>query len=1211
MDQFERTSPGGSGGLLRACIPQGCVSELAVGQRRSSPLSCSGSHAEVAIRAAEKPESAMSSAERARLHHLAPLMLAGAEPILAVASKHDVVAAEAPPACEAQVVADISGAAFCKVTMELALKLQPRSPKEGCGTEAVGSVAVNLPSVLRCYVPPAARAVRPRCSGVDSAVAHPEVAPAITGEGSRLEPVLRLVQLEHLDVCASAGAPDAPVAAAWQWQPGVGSETATSSTGSSALAGSWSVSEAPASLSVPVGGAALTACAQARVEMRPDVYRTSFAGRVFSLRIRATFLCNVVADGHMLALAFPLPSALPLAPAPITASAGAEAHADAACRAELAGAAAHATISAHVCVREPACGGGLCDVVSPTHALRLQGLGQAQCTVISSCRPSGRSSAAAGAEPDPSGRADDRCRSALLMLEPVNKALCWDNLNPTPEAVEAVATRLAELRRSNRRSGSTGPIECFDDAIWQLLEPPALRAMSAVPRAGITASIGSAILAATAAPASAAALQSSASAATVSAPAAPSSAALQLLRPDQLPRHIAIVMDGNGRWAKTRGLPRSEGHAAGVEAIHRVIRACRRLGVPFLTLYAFSAQNWGRPRDEVRALMALLIDFVHTDCEELVANGVRLLVNGDESRLPSVARDGLQRLVRASAGNTGLTLVLCLSYGGREEIAGAVAAACADAAAGKLDPRSVGVDTVRAYMPHPCVPDPDLLIRTSGELRISNFLLWQLAYTELHVTPALWPDFSDKHLLEALGAFASRERRFGKTGEQIKAAAAAAACGSAGAAKAASTGSAASTNKIEAARADSTSVSSSGAAAGSNTAGFTVQQLLDGAAEGAGDCAGNDSGIRNPSARRGCGARARAWAQCAYVHGIGAVLSFGSAHGFAAVAPAAGQAAGQAKGLPAAASSKEELASLLASSVLSKDSEADKHAARRHNINSNSSSGVALLPALLLVLVGFISAFVAPPLLRTAIATLSASATVMAALPPALFGPSAWFGAANNGAVERPLAPGALPSKFAAAQAGACEAGGAAGSCSWQTFSDRSSTGASTGGHKLQTTPDAWRVHTTTPHAALAATPQEVTISPAAGAAGACSHSLDDSDISSDATASGGAVTGDGDGTDAATAPGQPFSPSPSSASSSRGAPQVELPVKRTGPRFGAAVPPLRSSRAAAVGLTSGSVDAAHAAADDDDVADHSDDDAAIGAGGWAADVPPSPVVYA
>jgi undecaprenyl diphosphate synthase len=236
----------------------------------------------------------------------------------------------------------------------------------------------------------------------------------------------------------------------------------------------------------------------------------------------------------------------------------------------------------------------------------------------------------------------------------------------------------------------------------------------------------------------------------------------------QLPRHVAVIMDGNGRWAQARGLRRADGHRAGVSAIHTLIRAARRLRIPFLTLYAFSAQNWARPDAEVKALMALLGDFVATDLEELCANGVRLLVNGDEARLPLGVRGGLARMVESSAGNRGLTLCLALSYGGREEIAGAAAAACRAAAAGALDPAALTVDAFRAFLPHPHSPDPDLLLRTSGELRVSNFLLWHIAYAEIFVSAALWPDFGDEALAEALSAYAARERRFGKTGEQVR-----------------------------------------------------------------------------------------------------------------------------------------------------------------------------------------------------------------------------------------------------------------------------------------------------------------------------------------------------------------------------------------------------------------------------------------------------------
>ena len=235
-----------------------------------------------------------------------------------------------------------------------------------------------------------------------------------------------------------------------------------------------------------------------------------------------------------------------------------------------------------------------------------------------------------------------------------------------------------------------------------------------------------------------------------------------------LPRHIAVVMDGNGRWAQSRGLKRSAGHRAGVNAIHELIRSCRRLRIPYLTLYAFSAQNWTRPEEEVRILMTLLAEFVATDLQELCANGVRLIVNGEINKLPPPARNGLLRMISASRYNTGLTLCLALSYGGREEIVGGVLAACRAAVAGLLDPNTLTPESFRNFLPHTDIPDPDLLIRTSGELRVSNFLLWQIAYTELYVTNTLWPDFDEAELTKALLSYANRERRFGKTSAQIQ-----------------------------------------------------------------------------------------------------------------------------------------------------------------------------------------------------------------------------------------------------------------------------------------------------------------------------------------------------------------------------------------------------------------------------------------------------------
>jgi undecaprenyl diphosphate synthase len=235
-----------------------------------------------------------------------------------------------------------------------------------------------------------------------------------------------------------------------------------------------------------------------------------------------------------------------------------------------------------------------------------------------------------------------------------------------------------------------------------------------------------------------------------------------------IPRHVAVVMDGNGRWATQRGLPRSAGHEAGVETIHRIIRACRRIGIQFLTLYAFSTQNWSRPGPEVRTLMSLLNRFVSTDCSELVANGVKLLVVGDLNRLPSSARTGLERLMEVSKSNSGLTLILALSYGGREEIVAVTAKIAKAAMSGDLDPNSISPNVFQSFLQYPSVPDPDLFLRTSGEFRISNFLLWQIAYSEIVVSPVLWPDFDDNAFINALLVYAKRERRFGRTSEQVR-----------------------------------------------------------------------------------------------------------------------------------------------------------------------------------------------------------------------------------------------------------------------------------------------------------------------------------------------------------------------------------------------------------------------------------------------------------
>lgn len=235
------------------------------------------------------------------------------------------------------------------------------------------------------------------------------------------------------------------------------------------------------------------------------------------------------------------------------------------------------------------------------------------------------------------------------------------------------------------------------------------------------------------------------------------------VRSRPLPRHVAIIMDGNGRWAEARGLPRIAGHREGSESVRAVTRAARRVGLEALTLYAFSAQNWARPSDEVAALMDLLAEFLDSQRSEIMENSIRLAAIGELDRLPDFVTERLERLRRESAGNAGLTLTLALSYDGREEIAQA-----ARRAAG---PKGARFDTadIEAGLWTAGLPELDLLIRTSGERRISNFLLWQCAYAELAFSDVLWPDFRELELLQALSEFQTRERRFGLTGAQVAA----------------------------------------------------------------------------------------------------------------------------------------------------------------------------------------------------------------------------------------------------------------------------------------------------------------------------------------------------------------------------------------------------------------------------------------------------------
>lgn len=234
-----------------------------------------------------------------------------------------------------------------------------------------------------------------------------------------------------------------------------------------------------------------------------------------------------------------------------------------------------------------------------------------------------------------------------------------------------------------------------------------------------------------------------------------------------LPRHIAVIMDGNGRWAKKKGAMRVFGHKNAIEAVRDTTEACAELGIGYLTLYAFSTENWNRPKAEVNALMELLVMTIRKEIKTLQKNNVRLQAIGNLANLPDSCQKELQEAIDKTSGNTGLVLNLALSYSGRWEIAEAARQIAAQVQAGTLDPQAIDQELFAQFLNTRQIPDPELLIRTSGEMRISNFLLWQLAYTELYITEVLWPDFRREHLYEAIFAYQKRERRFGKTSEQI------------------------------------------------------------------------------------------------------------------------------------------------------------------------------------------------------------------------------------------------------------------------------------------------------------------------------------------------------------------------------------------------------------------------------------------------------------
>lgn len=233
----------------------------------------------------------------------------------------------------------------------------------------------------------------------------------------------------------------------------------------------------------------------------------------------------------------------------------------------------------------------------------------------------------------------------------------------------------------------------------------------------------------------------------------------------RIPQHIAIIMDGNGRWAKARGLNRSMGHQQGVVSVREITTACSNLGVKYLTLYTFSTENWNRPVDEVAALMTLILHSLEEDL--FMKNNVSLRVIGDMGRLPEEVRHALEGMMQRTSVNTGMTLVLALSYSARWEITHAIQQMAKEVAAHKLSPSDIDEDTVSSHLSTSFMPDPELLIRTGGEIRLSNYLLWQSAYSELYFCDTYWPDFNETELRKALLEYQHRERRFGKTSEQV------------------------------------------------------------------------------------------------------------------------------------------------------------------------------------------------------------------------------------------------------------------------------------------------------------------------------------------------------------------------------------------------------------------------------------------------------------
>lgn len=237
---------------------------------------------------------------------------------------------------------------------------------------------------------------------------------------------------------------------------------------------------------------------------------------------------------------------------------------------------------------------------------------------------------------------------------------------------------------------------------------------------------------------------------------------------NRIPRHVAVIMDGNGRWAKARGLERSAGHVQGVAVVRQITEMASELGIGFLTLYTFSTENWNRSKEEVDALMHLVVTAIERETPDLIKNNVRLTMIGDSESLPEFTYRRLSKCMNDTSHCTGLTLCLALSYSSRWEITRAVKMVSTDVAAGKLQPKEITDDVVNSYLETKNMPDPDLLLRTGGDMRVSNFLLWQIAYSEIYITEKYWPDFGKEDFCRAIIDYQSRERRFGLTSEQLK-----------------------------------------------------------------------------------------------------------------------------------------------------------------------------------------------------------------------------------------------------------------------------------------------------------------------------------------------------------------------------------------------------------------------------------------------------------